>query len=156
MRSLLPFGFGSTSIGSSFADLQKEIEKTFENFRATLPAAGGEAGLLAPKVDFCETDEGYEMTAEVPGVEEKDIDVQVTDHAITIRAEKKSEIENKNKTFHVIERSYGAFYRSMALPDDVDPDKVEAHFENGLLTISIAKSAEAKTRTRKVQIKGAH
>jgi HSP20 family protein len=100
-----------------------------------------------------EDDNAYEITAEMPGVEEKDVEITVKDDRLTLRGEKKSEKEEKKKDYHMTERSYGAFERSFHLPADVAADKIRADFEKGVLTLTLPKTPEAKSKERKIAIK---
>lgn len=97
-------------------------------------------------VEVAETDKAYNIAAELPGVEEKDIEVSVRDGVLTIKGEKREEKEDKGKNRYLSERSYGSFQRLFGLPKGVDETKVEANFHNGVLTVSIPKQAEAPAR----------
>jgi HSP20 family protein len=98
------------------------------------------------------------VTAELPGVEEKNIDVTVSGDQLIIKGEKKSEIdekkEEKGRTFRRVERSFGSFQRCMALPFEIDPDKVQASFKNGVLTLTVPKPTEVQKKARKIEVKG--
>jgi len=109
--------------------------------------------VLAPRVDVSEDENAYEIAAEVPGVEEKDVTVTVADGKLTLRGEKKTETEEKKKDYHMKERSYGAFERSFRIPDGVDADKISAAFENGVLNVTLPKLAKAKSKERKIAVK---
>lgn len=111
------------------------------------------ASAVAPRVDLSEDEKAYEIAAEMPGVEEKDIEVTVKDDRLTLRGEKKSEKEEKKKDYHMSERSYGSFERTFRLPEEVDADKIKAEFANGVLNVVLPKSAKAKSKERKVDIK---
>lgn len=108
---------------------------------------------IAPRVDVAEDDNAYEITAEMPGVEEKDIEVSVRDDRLTLRGEKKSEKEEKKKDYHMTERNYGSFERSFRLPGNVDADNIKATFAKGVLTLTLPKTAAAKAKERKIAIK---
>jgi len=117
-------------------------------------------GTLAPRIDVSETAKEVKLTVELPGVEEKDIDVSLSGNQLTIKGEKKGEAEDKKdeegRVFHRVERSYGAFQRTMTIPFDVEPEKVEAEFKDGVLTITLPKPPEAaaeKPRTRHIEVK---
>jgi HSP20 family protein len=109
----------------------------------------------APIVDVAERENEYEITAELPGMEEKDIDLTVSDGVLTIKGERKEEKEEKNKDYHISERRYGSFQRSFRLPDGVDDSRIDAKFKNGLLTVTLPKSAEAQKKSKKIEIKKA-
>lgn len=110
-----------------------------------------------PAIDVCETDNGYEITAELPGMSEKDFDLTVRNGNLTLSGKKKhektEEKEEDSRKYHVTERSFGSFRRSMSLPEGVDEKKIAASFENGVLTVSIPVSEESKSKTRKIPIK---
>jgi HSP20 family protein len=113
----------------------------------------GKAAAIEPRVDVSEDDNAYEITAEMPGVEEKDVEVTVKENRLTVRGEKKTEREEKKKDYHMTERSYGSFQRSFLLPQDIDADKIKAEFAKGVLTLTLPKTAPTKTKERKVAIK---
>jgi HSP20 family protein len=107
----------------------------------------------APAVDIAEKEKEYEITAELPGMEEKDIDVKFANGMLTIKGEKKEEKEEKKKDYYLSERRYGSFQRSFAVPEGVDTDKIDASFKNGVLTVVLPKSAEARKNEKKIAIK---
>ena len=149
--SLVPFGW-------PFRSLQREVNRVFRDFfdDASVPDLGFAASLMpgvAPKLDIAETDKAFEVTVELPGIDEKDVDISVTDGVLTIKGEKKAETEEKYKNYHRIERSYGSFQRSLALPPTVDIDAIDATFKKGVLTVSLPKSAKAVEKAKKIQVK---
>jgi HSP20 family protein len=103
--------------------------------------------LLAPALDVSEDHARFVVATELPGMERKDIDLQIKDGVLTIRGEKRHEEEVKDRKWHRVERRYGSFYRSLALPESVDPAKAEAAFKNGVLTVTLAKREETKPKT---------
>jgi HSP20 family protein len=107
----------------------------------------------APVVDVAERENEYEITAELPGMEEKDIELTVSDDVLKIRGERKEEKEEKNKDYHISERRYGSYQRSFRLPEGVDDSKIEAKFKNGLLTVTLPKTAEAQKKSKKIEVK---
>ena len=111
-------------------------------------------GAVAPRVDVCEDDDSYEITAEMPGVDEKDVEITLRENRLTLRGEKKTEREEKEKDYHMSERSYGSFERSFTLPRNIDAEKIEAKFDKGILKLTLPKTPEAKSKERKIQIKG--
>ena len=120
---------------------------------ALRPRGAGQGGMMiSPDIDVAESDNGIEITAEVPGVDEKDIDVTVRQDMLTIRGEKKAEKEEKRKDYHLVERRYGSFQRSIPLPTGTDPDKVTARFEKGVLHITVPKPTEARSGARRISI----
>ena len=108
-----------------------------------------------PAVDIAESEKAYEITAELPGMDEKNIEVKVTDGSLTIKGEKQEEKEEKEKDYYLQERRYGSFERSFELPESVDPDKIEASFKKGVLTVTLPKKAEAQKPAKKIEVKAA-
>lgn len=125
-----------------FAFLQSEIDRVFENMNGDfLQAAPMRQRPFWPSMEVREDDAAIEVTAEMPGMSEGDVDISVRDGLLTIRGEKKSEKEDKSKTYRLYERSYGAFERSMALPAGVDAARVKAKLVNGILHVTVPKPA---------------
>lgn len=108
---------------------------------------------LAPASEAAEDKDTYRITVELPGVEEKDIDLSVEDGVVTLKGEKRTQREESGETWFFSERQYGSFSRSFRLPPDADDNKVDAHLKDGVLTISIGKAAPAKPESSKVQIR---
>ena len=106
-----------------------------------------------PKVDVSETEKEVKVVAELPGMDEKDIQLSLEHDTLVISGEKKSESEDKGKNFHRVERSFGSFSRVIALPSEVEADKVEAEFKKGVLTVTLPKPASAIKTSKKIQIK---
>jgi HSP20 family protein len=109
---------------------------------------------FVPRVNVTENDKGVYLSVELPGMDENDIEVSVADDAITIKGEKKEESEEKGKNYYRTERSYGSFQRVIALPDEVDSENAEASFTKGVLTITLPKVEPAKSKAKKIEIKG--
>jgi HSP20 family protein len=109
--------------------------------------------VAAPAVDVAESEKAYEITAELPGMDEKNVEVKVVDGSITIKGEKQEEKEEKKKDYYLHERHYGAFERSFTLPDGVDADKIEASFKKGVLTVTLPKKPEAQKPAKKIEVK---
>lgn len=157
-RSLSPFGYRSDVARSDdpFGSLRREMnrmfEDTFGNFLAPMREGIGR-GMLAPSVDVKETDKELEVTAELPGVDEKDVQVTLEDDVLTIKGEKKLEKEESREGYHVSERSYGSFFRSLPMPSGVDPNKVNATFSKGILKVTLPKPAGAQAKAKKIDIK---
>jgi HSP20 family protein len=154
-KSYLPSFFGRDD--DPFGSLFREVQKTFEDFSRRSPISGFGSDLLAPKIDVAESKDAIDLTAELPGVEEKDVDVTLADGMLTIRGEKNAERDEKDreKNWHVVERSYGSFSRVISLPFDPDPAKVEAKFDKGVLHIHLPKPAEVAKKQQKIEIKKA-
>lgn len=138
-----------------FEDLHTQMNQLFDGFfdnferSSWLPSA---AKGLSPSFDVAETDEAIEVTAELPGMDEKDIDVTLDENVLTIKGEKKEEHEERKKDYHVSERSYGVFQRSFSLPEGIEKDKVDAKFKKGVLHVTLPKAAEVKTDKKKIDI----
>ena len=133
-----------------FSFLQHEIERLFDGVtrntqRFNMPAP--------PNMDISETDKVLEITAELPGLEKKDIELNVADNLLTIRGEKKNEREEKNKDYYPVERSYGSFARSVELPSGVKIEDIAAEIANGVLKITVQKPAPKQAK--KIEIKTA-
>ncbi len=151
-----------------FESLRREVDRLFEDFRGgwNLPFARTSFDVepfwrsemswgKTPAVDVVEKDKAYEITAELPGLEERNIDVKFSDGVLTITGEKKEEKEEKKKDYYLSERRYGSFQRSFTVPAGVDTDKIEANFKNGILTVSLPKTAQAQKSEKKIEIKKA-
>jgi HSP20 family protein len=109
----------------------------------------------SPAVDVSEDDAGYKVTAELPGMSEKEIEVVVSGDMLTLKGEKQQEKEQKEKNFYLSERSYGSFQRSFYVPEGVDRDKIAADFSKGVLTITMPKTAKAVEQQKKIEVKTA-
>jgi HSP20 family protein len=154
-RQFLPDVFGRGSGTDMFSNLQREIDRVFQDFgRGGMPSLG-EFGrnAMAMKVNVAEHDGALEVTAEMPGCAPEDIDVQLKDGILTIKGEKKVEKDDKQKDYHVMERSYGMFERSFSLPAEIDAAKVDAHFDNGVLKVTLPKLPAEQARAQKIAVK---
>src|SRR5205807_7438803 len=140
-----------------FGTLLREVQKTFEDFSRRTPFAQFRSDMLSPKIDVAESKDAIEVTAELPGVDENDLDVTLVNGMLTVRGEKRTERDeqDKDKNWHVVERSYGSFSRAIPLPFDPDPAKVEAKFDKGVLRIKLPKPAEVAKKQQKIEIKKA-
>ena len=107
----------------------------------------------APAIDMSEDDKAYKISAELPGIDAKDIDVSVSGDMLVLKGEKRQEKEEKDKNYHFSERAYGSFQRAFELPASVDRNKVAADFSKGVLTITLAKTAEAQQPAKKIEVK---
>ena len=105
---------------------------------------------LSPRIDISETDNEYKIEAELPGINQKEIDVKIDNNILTIKGKKEDVKEEKEKNYHLRERYYGAFQRSISLPNNIEPEKIKASFENGVLNISVPKSD--KRTPKKIEI----
>jgi HSP20 family protein len=131
--------------------MRREMENALRAFDQKPSPPGIGAG--APAVSVAETNDAFEVTAELPGVDEKDINVSLDDNQLVISGEKKMESTKEEKNWHVEERSYGSFYRSMLLPFEPEDGAVEAHFDKGVLRLTIKKPAKAVKTTKTINIK---
>ena len=152
-----------------FDTLRREIDRVFDDFGGgfwrtpfrrsvidMVPSWGRDVTWpTAPAVDITDTEKAYEITAELPGIDEKKIDVKVANGVLTIKGEKQEEKEEKKKDYYLRERNFGSFERSFQVPDGVDADKIEANFKKGVLTVTLPKKAEAQTAAKKIDIKAA-
>ena len=135
--------------------MQREVEDVFQNFTRDWPTFGS-AGLttdLVPSTDVVENDKEIQITAELPGLEEKDVQINLADNVLTIKGEKKAEKEEKDKNYRLVERSYGSFSRSIQLPAGVDAGTIKASISKGVLTVVIPKPAPAQAK--KIEVKSA-
>jgi HSP20 family protein len=152
-----------------WSSLRTEMDQLFDRFSSpfgfpsmrrlfeTEPAWRGEPAFAvsAPVVDLSEDDKAYTITAELPGIAEKDLDVTVSGDTLVIKGEKHEEREQKDKSYHYSERSYGSFQRTFMLPDGIDRDKISADLSKGVLTVMLPKTAEAAKPAKKIEVKAA-
>ena len=161
MRDLIPWGRQESTAPalyrdeerSPFLSLRREMDRLFDDFfRAPLPGSGlgfGRSAMAWPSLEVNETDSEVRVTAELPGMNEKDVELTVQDGVLTLRGEKKSEHEDRERGWS--ERSYGRFERRIALPDGVEEDGCNATFRDGVLTVTMPKSEESR-RSRRIPI----
>jgi HSP20 family protein len=143
-----------------FSAMREEMDRVFSQFERGIPQfpslfrrSGGEGGIVVPDLDVRENTNTITIEAELPGVDEKNVTVTVANGLLTIKGEKKQEKEEKSENYYLSERSYGAFERSLRLPDTIDEGKVEAKFDKGVLRITAAKKPEAVKAERRIEIK---
>jgi HSP20 family protein len=134
-------------------DMNKMIDNFFTDFG--MPSASGAPRVFTPSIDVVDAGKELTVTAELPGMEEKDIDVSLAKNSLTIKGEKKAEHEDKGKGFHLVERSFGSFTRSISLPVEINVDQVKAVFKNGVLSITLPKAEDVLKGTKKIPIKSA-
>ena len=143
---------------SPFAAMHDEMDRLLSNFfdEDRWPTLSGNHR-MSVRWDVVESDDAVKITADLPGLTEKEIDVSLADGVLTIKGERKTEKEEggKDKRYHRVERSYGAFERAMSLPADVDETKISADFKNGVLELTLPKKPEAKKKAKKIQVKAA-
>jgi HSP20 family protein len=133
---------------------RRELDRLWDRFFAEEPLGKGFVGEWSPTVDVSETKNELLVKVELPGLDAKDIDINITGDQLTIKGEKKKEEEEKDEHHHHVERYYGAFQRSIRLPVNVQRDEVEATFEKGVLRVKLPKTEEAKKKEVKIQVKG--
>jgi len=135
-------------------DVSNRLNRIFG--RSTARAESGQEMLAvadwSPSIDISETDAAYLIKAEIPGVKKEDVKVTIQDGMLTIQGERKIEKEEKGKKFHRVERSYGSFVRSFRIPDNADENSVKAEFKDGMLNVTLAKSAKAKAKSVNVAV----
>ena len=134
-----------------FRAMRREIENAVRSYDQNSSSPGIGAG--APAINVAETKDAFEVTAELPGVDEKDIKVSLDSNQLVISGEKNAESTKGEKDWHVEERSYGSFYRSMSLPFEPEDGAVDAHFDKGVLHLTIKKPAKAIKTTKTIDIK---
>jgi len=150
-----------------FESLRREIDRLFEDFNGGFWRSPVRRSLFdvtpswdrewpkMPAVDFTDTEKAFEVIAELPGMDEKNIEVKVANGILTIKGEKQDEKEEKKKDYYLKERNFGSFERAFQIPDGVDADKIEANFKKGVLTVTLPKKAEAQKSAKKIDIKAA-
>ena len=143
-----------------FTAMRDEMDRVFEQFERGFPRwpsvfrrGNGDVAVMVPEFDVRENTNAITIEAELPGVDEKDVSVTMANGMLTIKGEKKQQKEEKTENYYLAERSYGAFERSLRLPDTIDETKVEAKFDKGVLKITAAKKPEAVKAERKIEIK---
>ena len=149
-----------------FESLHREIDRLFDDFGMGFRWPLGRSLFAAeplsrreltwpkmPAVDVVESEKGYEITADLPGMDEKNIEVKVIDGVLTMKGERQEEKEEKKTGYYLQERSLGSFQRSFEMPESVDADKIEASFKKGVLTVKLPKKADAQKSAKKIEVK---
>jgi HSP20 family protein len=151
-----------------FANLRREIDRLFDETERgfwRFPFGGSVFDVEplwrrpmtlgnAPAVDIAEKENSYEITAEIPGLDASNLEIKLTNGTLTIKGEKKEEKEEKKKDYYLSERRFGSFQRSFQVPEGVDVEKIDASFKNGVLTITLPKTADALKKEKKIAVKG--
>lgn len=162
-ESLMPWSkrgelsHGKRDDGHPMDLLHRDIDRLFEDFWRgfDLPMLGHMErpfGRMLPKLDMAEDEDEVRLSVELPGMDEKDVEVLLSDNVLTIKGEKKAEKETKKEAYAYTERTYGSFHRSIPLDAEVMADKVEARFDKGVLTVTLPKTPEAKTKAKKIPV----
>jgi HSP20 family protein len=152
-----------------WSSLRSEMDRVFDRFAGAFampslrrmfdfePARRIETTFTftAPAIDIAENDKAYKVTAELPGMEAKNVDVTVSGDMLAIKGEKRQEKEEKEENYYLCERSFGSFQRSFTLPAGVDRDKISSELANGVLTVTLPKTAEAQQQHKKIEVKAA-
>ncbi|MFN3550441.1 MAG: Hsp20/alpha crystallin family protein [Endomicrobiia bacterium] len=147
MRFLKPIDEFEKTIEQTFKPLQR-LKKFFEDWDLDIPTES----VNLPKIDVWEDNDKYVVEAELPGFDKKDIDLNITNDILTIKATRKQQQEKKDKNYYYAERSYGEFVRSFRLPTEVDKKSIKAKYTNGVLELTLPKTKEAKEKSTKVEI----
>jgi HSP20 family protein len=135
--------------------LRQEMNTLFDNFFSgfEIEPFKSRFGTFSPSIDIKESDKAISVTAELAGMDEKDIDLSLTRDSLTIKGEKKEEKEEKRKDYYRMERSFGSFTRTIPLPAEIDQDKVKAEFKKGLLTVTLPKTEKGIKEKKKISVK---
>ncbi|MDO8840495.1 MAG: Hsp20/alpha crystallin family protein [Parvibaculum sp.] len=140
-----------------FRRLRGDVERLFDDFSRGFGWHPDPSifGTLSPHLDVTESDDGVTMTAELPGMDEKDVEVTLTGDLLSIKGEKKEEHEEKKKDYHLKERSWGSFERTVRMPFRADSDAIKASFSKGVLKVEVPKPADVKKACKKIEVKSA-
>jgi HSP20 family protein len=162
LRSLIPFGRGTLPAGQHvadpFAQMRRDMDRMFEEFTRGFgtPLASPFAGnaFLSPRVDISETDDGLDLKAELPGVPEENVHLELAENLLTLKAEHRTEREEKDekRTWHVVERTEGAFLRRFQLPFEADAEHVKAEFKDGVLSVHVPRKRVPEKEPKKIAI----
>jgi HSP20 family protein len=156
-----------TNVPDIWHSFRSEMDRLFDRFGSGFgfpslrrmfdiePAWRSSFAFSAPAIDMSEDEKAYKITAELPGIDAKDIDVSVTGDMLVLKGEKRQEKEEKDQNYHFSERAYGSFQRAFELPRSVDRNQVAADFSKGVLTITLPKTAEAQKPVKKIEVKSA-
>lgn len=135
-----------------FMSWQREMNNLFDRFNRDVDFSTSDLDQFSPKVEMKEKDNGYLVRAEIPGMSEKDINVSLRDNNLILEGEKKSESKKEEKGQYFSEFSYGSFYRSIPLNEEVNPDNVKATYKNGVLTVELETVREIEHKSKKIPI----
>jgi len=155
-RSRSPMGLG----GDPFTSFRREMDRLFDDFftpaepRSFGAPERARSAAVWPSLDVHETEQAYMVTAELPGIDQKDIELDLRDNVLTIRGEKRAEHSESEGGRSYSERSFGRFERIIPFPADVDPDRIEARYDNGVLRMTLPKSAQGRDKSRRIELQG--
>jgi len=161
-RELTPWSRGGlTPFGRDpFSSFRHEMDRLFDDFFApatgegrNAAASGQAAALVRPNIDVDETDQAYRVSAELPGLTEKEVELNLRDNTLTISGEKRLEREEEKGGRRYAERSFGRFERTIPFPVEVDADRIDAVFRNGVLTVTLPKNEKAQDKTRRIEVR---
>jgi len=168
--NLLPWNWGKKNFpvrkenGSSreqtpYFSLQQDVNRAFDNFFRTFemsmmtPFSDLSEGVFQPRVEVRESSKDIRISAELPGIDEKELDVSIANNCLTIKGEKREEKEDDTSGYHRMERTYGSFQRSIPFPCEIDKDKAQATFKRGVLTVNLPKTAKSQQHIKKITVK---
>lgn len=150
LNELVPAARDRALSAHPFVSLRREMDKLFEDFTRGFSHS---TSSLVPTTDIVESEKDIQITAELPGLEEKDVKIDLADNVLTIKGEKKTEKEEKDKNYRLMERSFGSFMRSVQLPAGVKPEAIQATLTKGVLTVTVTKPEPAQAK--KIEVKSA-
>lgn len=147
---------GNRDGANSLLGFQRDMNRLFDRFwdQFERPFGGIGAGAALPKADVAETDTAVEVSVELPGLDEKDVEVTLSEGQLLIKGEKKLEREESRQDFYLAERAYGAFHRAIPLPAGTATDGATATFKKGVLTVTVPKTPEARAQAKRIEVKG--
>lgn len=152
-------GNGSSSEQTPHFSLQQDMNRVFENFFRTFemcmmtPFSDLSGGMFQPRVEVKDSSNDIRVSVELPGIDEKDLDVSISHNCLTIKGEKREEKEDNTSGYYRMERSYGSFYRSILFPCEIDKNNAAATFKRGVLTVSLPKTANSQQHIKKITVK---
>ena len=149
MKDLVPWG---DRAWAPFKELRREMNRLFDSVLHDTSAATTSTTAWSPLVDIKENQEGYEVNAELPGMARDDISINVTGNTLTLSGERKRESEEKGDNYHRVERYFGKFPRSFTFPEEIEPAKISAVYKDGVLTIRVPKSEQAKPKQIEIRV----
>lgn len=165
IKSLVPRSWGRKGLPvkreeeSPFYSLQRAVDQVFDNFFDGFGlgpfSLDRRMGSFSPQIDVSEADREFQVTVELPGMDEKDVEISLVNNLLILKGEKKEEKEDKRKDYYRMERSYGFFERSIPIPEGIDLDKIEASFKKGVLKVTLPKTAEYQKERKRIPIKAA-